>query len=111
MLIRRLGMFSSTSCERQRSLHEPLKQLEIEAPRLGAFQVPFRFWVPACVCFGAANMVLLLNHSRLQLPHVRQQFERRLRELSTQQQGILEEALHGEGIMAPARRRAPHHSP
>eukprot|EP00449_Zooxanthella_nutricula_P062639 CAMPEP_0198573848 /NCGR_PEP_ID=MMETSP1462-20131121/113804_1 /TAXON_ID=1333877 /ORGANISM="Brandtodinium nutriculum, Strain RCC3387" /LENGTH=515 /DNA_ID=CAMNT_0044305041 /DNA_START=1 /DNA_END=1544 /DNA_ORIENTATION=- len=48
-------------------------------------------WAPGALCFGLANVVLLLNYSRLQLPHVRRHFEQRLKELSQQQDGILHE--------------------
>lgn len=48
-------------------------------------------WAASLVCFGVANTVLVLNYSRLMLPHVRRHFEERLKELSGQQSGIMQE--------------------
>merc|ERR1719297_61044 len=48
-------------------------------------------WIIGTLSFGFANAVLLLNYSRLFLPHVRRRFERQLGELSRQQDSLLQE--------------------
>merc|ERR550532_762946 len=48
-------------------------------------------WIIGTFCFCVANAVLLLNYSRLFLPHVRRRFERQLLELSRQQDALLQE--------------------
>eukprot|EP00440_Ansanella_granifera_P069616 gb/GFBE01075533.1/.p1 GENE.gb/GFBE01075533.1/~~gb/GFBE01075533.1/.p1 ORF type:complete len:619 (+),score=100.84 gb/GFBE01075533.1/:1-1857(+) len=46
-------------------------------------------WVMGSLVFGSANAVLLLNYSRLHLPHVRRRLEHRLNELSRQREMLL----------------------
>jgi len=48
-------------------------------------------WMAGSAAFGEANAVLLLNYSRLFLPHVRRRLERRLRQLSEQRDGLQRE--------------------
>jgi hypothetical protein len=48
-------------------------------------------WIIGTLSFSIANAVLLLNYSRLFLPHVRRRFERQMAELSRQQDALLQE--------------------
>ncbi|CAE8603378.1 unnamed protein product [Polarella glacialis] len=48
-------------------------------------------YVAYAFAFGVANAVLLLNYSRLYLPHVRRRLEQRLQELAGQRVSILQE--------------------